>query len=223
MSAPKTWSVPLELFRDMPIVTVVDPRGQSHEFLVDTGASFTVLDKRIAPAFSPTPYIGEDGKPLGGMVETAGAGRADLGNLHVISELVVGDFKLEGEVGVHLADLSMLERVSGRKVVGILGFQSLQMPVTIDYPARMLRVHERLPRLSGPGLPLIDSDSLYHPVIEVEIGGKKVPTLIDTGSGKCMGVPRELARSVGFESPPVPTGYSQTLSGVIEDRSARLR
>ncbi len=212
-----------ELFDNFIIIAVEDAGGTRHEFLLDTGASFTVLDKSVADAFAAKPFIADDGSTLGQSVLSASGKEVDLGNLQVMPSISIDGFVLTGQIGAYIADLAPVRYVSGRNVRGILGFQTLGLPFTIDYPRRELRLNvDALQEGQAGVLKLDESHANFVPHIELEIGGRKGLTLIDTGSGECMAMPGELAETLSYSVPPVATGFSQTISGTREDKSGRL-
>ena len=213
-------SVPLERFQDLLFIDVTDPTGTAHLFVLDTGASFTVIDPTVAAAFEPVPYIDENGESFDVVAQTSGPGSIDLGSMVVLPRVGLGELTLVESVGVFVVDISVAARVLGRPIAGVLGFQSLQMPHTIDYGTNTLHLYETLPPQEGPGLVL--QDAYYTPIVELELGGEPVPVILDTGSGACLSLPLDVAMRAGLAGEPVPTGYSQTMSGVVEDRSARL-
>ncbi len=220
----QTWRAPIRLFSGMVIIEVRDPKGGEHTFLLDTGASFSVLDKSVADDFGVQPFVASDGSTLDGKVASASGKEVDLGGLKVIKSLSVGKFVLSGEIGVYVTDLEPVRYVSGLNVEGVLGFQALQFPFTIDYPKRELRLAVAPLEASQPGvLPLSDNDTHYSPNIALSVGGKTSPTLIDTGSGECMAIPAKHAATLAFQTAPAVTGYSQNIAGVTEDRSGRLQ
>jgi hypothetical protein len=215
------WVVPFELYRDLPVIEVTDMRGERHAFVLDTGASFTVIDTRVAEAFGAVPYRDRAGETFERDVLSARGDAVDIGALHVLPRLKIGPVENEGEVGAFVTDLEMARRLQGRNIMGIIGYQSLQVPFTLDYPRSQLIVHARRPRMLDEGVPLLETDSLYHPVVPVVLDGRPVPMLLDSGSGACMQLPVELAEGVASGERAV-TGYSLTVAGVMEDRATRL-
>jgi hypothetical protein len=220
----QVYRAPLLLFGPLLLVEVEDHGGQQHTFLLDTGASFSVLDTAVAEAFGAKPYVAEDGSTLSKKVSSASGKDVDLGQLQVMPSLKVGDFEFHGEVGAFIADLAPVRHVSGLNVRGILGFQSLQLPFTIDYPRNELRLNVEELREGQPGVVrLMENDALYSPNIQLEIGGRPGLALIDTGSGECMAIPADFGKTLPFLVAPAVTGFSQNIAGTTEDRSGRLK
>jgi hypothetical protein len=218
-----TYTVPFELFESFIIIDVKDLQGTRHSFLLDTGASFTVLDKSVADAFGAAPFVADDGSKLGQAVRSASGKEVDLGNLQVMPSITVDDFALRGQIGAYIADLAPVRYVSGLNVRGILGFQTLGLPFTVDYPKSELRLNvEKLQEGQAGVLKIEESDANYSPQIALEIAGRKGLALIDTGSGECMAMPAAFAETLPYSVDPIATGFSQTIAGTTEDRSGRL-
>lgn len=115
-----------------PLVLVpafVNGRGP-HTFVLDTGASATVLSPGLAAALGIETTAAEPMTGAGGMLQ-ATTGR--------IGSLTVGSAALQ-DVAVMVADfLAELGRVIGTPLDGVLGYNFLrQFRVTLDYPASTL-------------------------------------------------------------------------------------
>lgn len=115
-----------------PLVMVpayVNGRGP-HAFVLDTGASATVLSPALAAALRVETVAAEAMTGAGGMLQ-ATTGR--------VGTLAVGGATLQ-DVSVMVADfLSELGRVAGEPIEGILGYNFLRhFRVTLDYPGGML-------------------------------------------------------------------------------------
>jgi predicted aspartyl protease len=115
-----------------PLVLVpafVNGRGP-HTFVLDTGASATVLSPELATALGIETTAAEPMTGAGGMLQ-ATTGR--------IGSLTVGNAALQ-DVAVMVADfLAELGRVIGTPLDGVLGYNFLrQFRVTLDYPASTL-------------------------------------------------------------------------------------
>lgn len=115
-----------------PLVLVpafVNGRGP-HTFVLDTGASATVLSPGLAAALKIDTVAAEPMTGAGGMLQTT------LGR---VSSLTVGGAALE-DVAVMVADfLADLGSVVGTPLDGILGYNFLRhFRVTLDYPVSTL-------------------------------------------------------------------------------------
>jgi predicted aspartyl protease len=115
-----------------PLVMVpafVNGRGP-HAFVLDTGASATVLSPALAAALRIETMAAEPMTGAGGILE-ATTGR--------VGTLSVGGAALQ-DVSVMVADfLSELGRVAGEPIEGILGYNFLRhFRVTLDYPGGVL-------------------------------------------------------------------------------------
>jgi predicted aspartyl protease len=122
-------SKPLVLVR-----AVVDGRG-SYEFALDTGASMTIISPGMAAG------LGIKGVPIP-PITTGGGHKAEasVGNL---GSIAIGGSRLEN-FQVLIADIfSMLNRVTGASLDGIVGYNFLkEFVVTIDYPNRVLQLEK---------------------------------------------------------------------------------
>ncbi len=163
------------------------------DFLLDTGASVTVIDRSYARQIG-LPLEGEFG--VQGM---GGTGRASFGRVKRLR--VAG---ADGD-GVELRDMKVgviefgagMQPVMWRKVAGLLGADFLQRFVTrIDYDARAVTFHE--PRGwryegSGEGIPFRLMGGI--PIVRVEVGGAcGGEFLVDVGNSFHMNLHGSLLR-----------------------------
>lgn len=100
-----------------------------------------------------------------------------------VGELRWGPIKQRAAIA-YVLDLSHLERSLGEPISGLIGYEQLrQLPITIDYPKRVitfLRKHSEA-KVQGIALPFELSGHL--PLVEAEVGGRQATLGFDTGSG----------------------------------------
>ncbi len=109
---------------------VVD--GETKPFILDTGASNTVIDKRAADP-SAVEDVGQ-AVGLGG----CGAGHSMEAVMATVKSLAVGDATVS-DLRVAGIDLDGINEKIGARVAGILGYDFLsRFRVTIDYRAKRL-------------------------------------------------------------------------------------
>lgn len=121
--------VPFEYARNFIVVQGRINNSAESAFIVDTGASQTVIDKRLAGAIGPyttstvSVTAGSKAVPL----SYAKAGR-----------LLIGDLALNN-IAVGITDLNALSAALGRRISGLLGANVLRrFAMTIDYDSKKL-------------------------------------------------------------------------------------
>lgn len=122
------------------IVVDVILDGETKPFLVDTGASNTVIDKGLVDQGNVEGVrqaVGAEGCGAGGNLEAA---------MTTVKSLALGDVMLS-DLRVAGIDLAGINQKIGAEVGGILGFDVLsRYKVTIDYRAKKLTLE---PHTSG--------------------------------------------------------------------------
>jgi hypothetical protein len=99
-------------------------------FVLDTGASGTVLSTRTAAA------LHLDARP--GAVAT-GAGGDSAASLATIERMSVGDTVVRG-LSVAVADMPQVERAIGRRIDGVVGYDFFGSKcVVLDYASKVVR------------------------------------------------------------------------------------
>jgi predicted aspartyl protease len=169
LAASSTNEIPFKLYRGYAIVV----RGsigtaKNLNFLIDTGAVPSVLDRRIAQRLHLT-----------GTVEKLSVFTQKLETERVIvPEVNLGPLHSEALPAV-VRDLSFAEEALGTRVDAIIGFDFLnQSAFTIDYQSKKITVGPTDPSLvaipyhAGPG----------YAVVEMKIQRQTLLLLVDTGA-----------------------------------------
>jgi predicted aspartyl protease len=162
-------TVRFDLYRDSLIVA----RGAAGplkglNFLLDTGASPTVLDSRVAQKL----HLKELPASIGAVNGRVQAGRA------TVPELEFGPVRRES-LPVLIEDLSFIEKALPVRIDGIVGLDVLgQSAFEIDYGAR--EIHFGQVPLLPVSLPLRMSQGMA--IVDVEIDNAPVRLLVDTGA-----------------------------------------
>jgi predicted aspartyl protease len=100
-------------------------------FVLDTGASMTVLSRTLATKLA----VKAEEKAAG-----MGAGGKISFSLGSIQSLSIGDATMEG-VGVAIGDLTALSKVTGAELDGIIGYNFLKnYTLTVDYKNETVRL-----------------------------------------------------------------------------------
>jgi predicted aspartyl protease len=168
-SDTKTQALRFDLYRDYLIVATGSAGSeQGLHFLLDTGASPSVLDRRLADKLhlleSPASIA-----VLGGSVQ---AGQAVVPSLHF------GPMQKDN-VSVLVEDLSFFQKALPLHIDAVIGMDVLgETPIEIDYTSREIYFGS-LPRLTN-SMPLEFRAGL--PVAEAQIDHVPLRLLIDTGA-----------------------------------------
>ena len=130
--------VPLRLARpDRPIllVDVLVNAQETYQFILDTGASQTVVSPELAQR------MGMGGTKVDSIIGVGGATQSSVG---ILKSLSIGEASLS-KVTVIVADIfSALSQAVGTKFDGVLGFNFLsKFKIEIDYPNESLRFEEQ--------------------------------------------------------------------------------
>ena len=180
--------LPLTLRGAVLVTDAVTVNGRSAGwFVVDTGASWTVLDRQTArqvglTAREPWAPIDKAHKPDG---------------LYRVDRLAVGDLALSNHV-VGVLDFSSLASTPGVRIAGSLGGDVWGgLPFTIDYKKRELVIHRRETFRPPPAAPVhairvsrrpaagpfaAANPSAGQPVVPAVIDGVRTSVVLDTGS-----------------------------------------
>jgi len=194
--------LPGEFCRHLFIVTVTfgEERGTPAHLVLDTGAEPTSMTpaalKRI---------LGEEIK-IGRVVTVKDA---RIGT-HPLPPIRVGSYSME-----------MLSRAIGREIDGILGFPNFRdVLLTLDYGVEEVRIATgRLPKPDGREIFRVGGGKRPH--LKVEVGGRRIPVLIDSGSTGRLTL--RLSDRLAWSVEPRPAGASVHFSGVRLDAAGRLK
>jgi len=200
-------NVPIELTSNKPYAGVqVNGRGP-YAFLLDTGASFNVLDNDRASALG----ISATGKKR---VRGAGEGSLTSGVAKNVALALSGLSLPSRDIQV-LAVNAALSQVEGRAVDGLLGYDFFkQFVVEIDYAAQRVNVYDptNRPPVAGDRIPLrIVREHALVAATLVLSDGRSVPGefMVDTGwrSGVTLNAPFSKAKRI-------PRTVEKTIEGI---------
>ena len=149
-----TRTMPVQLVNNLVFVSVRVGSSEALSFILDTGASATVLHRTVAERSRLDLRASEDARTGGGSVQTATATGITL---------FVGNASLP-DVTLVAIDLSGLQAGLGRPVDGILGYDIFRRYVVeIDYAANAVRLHDPAGyRYDGQGdiLPIVIEEQI---------------------------------------------------------------
>ncbi|WP_225919509.1 aspartyl protease family protein [Actomonas aquatica] len=156
--------------------------------ILDTGATHTVIDPDALRRVSPDT-------------------RLKVGQTFRFERLDLGEVKIRKAPG-WLMEVDEIGHTLGRPIDGILGYPTLKsLVLTLDYPARGVWV-----TLDGGGLQAGEDvmrlkRGRRRPWIDLELAGRKVPVLVDSGSSQGFTVhPKD--RVTWAESPRIVSGVT---------------
>lgn len=182
-------------------------------FLLDTGAGTTIVDQRLAARF-PSAV-----SPVSNSFLLAGADRVPYGAVLGIERLGIGGAEFKSLSAV-VFDLETISAAIGCQLDGILGFPLFRnCLLTLDYRLREVRIEEgRLPPADGRRIFACEGDG-RRPAIPVQVGGKFVHAVIDTGFRGYMRLPES---AISMEEEDLWMGRSTTIAGLAIKRYAPL-
>lgn len=177
-------SVPFDLFRGNRIVAAGAINGNPVEFILDTGAGVTTVDRAFARKI---------GLPAGQKIAAQGAGGTVDAELITGVTLTIGNLRLSNSpvVAIDLADIA---RGIGRPADVILGRELFNNAVVgIDWQAKTLTLAKSEGFVAPAGASRIDLGKGSHRVntIPVSVAGLPETTaLFDLGNGSALSLPR---------------------------------
>ena len=194
-------------FAGLPIVKIklLAKDGSSKELrmVVDTGSSITVLDRTVGAE-----YWKEDGK--GALAQGSSGGTMEAEPV-VLYQLQFGPWIMNRVQGIRL-DLNEFNAVEDIPVNGILGMNVLRSgPFRLDFAAREV-VWGGKP--SGAYLRDLSYTRLGLPILELEVAGKRIDALCDTGSNECLDLSDQDAEKLRTATDRRSSGGQVALGGL---------
>jgi hypothetical protein len=219
---PAALNLPVEIANNLIFVAVREGQSEPLSFILDTGASATVMNRSVADRLGLSLKESEDARTGGGSVETATATGVTM---HVGSASLT-------DVTIVAIDLSGLQTGLGRPVDGILGYDIFRRYVVqIDYAGQSVSLIE--PAEFRPGatdgvVPIVMEDRIPFAQIQVvgptgEASDAKVE--FDTGQTGAMTLVKpfvDARRLVAPEQPVLRIRTGAILSGGVAAEVARI-
>ncbi len=201
--------VPIEYTQGELLVKVRVNNGEPLDFLLDTGASETMVDRRTAAEH----FLDKQGQ-----VEISGASGEVTTNATVVRKLELGNLALE-DVHALMLDLSPQSRQMGRRIAGIIGSNVLsQFSVTFDFQKQVVTFQDAgsyQPASGSQSVPFTQRPGL---MVKAIINGRAEETfLLDTGAAfnhlpaavakkYRQAEPQHLTEGTGLDGRPVRLG-----------------
>ncbi len=195
LAKDRSVTIPFELLSGEIFIDVSINGKPGYVFVVDTGATQTLIDTSVAPQLGITKQSD--------LSITTGAGSVPMSYMRLKS-LGVGVLTFN-EIPAAVADLSPLKKAAPNKnVAGMLGANIMrQFLTTFDFPNKLITFANPDSKLDGyyvvttlPAKPSLGGAGL---MVEGRLDGKKLDCLIDTGAAYSV-IPYELAKQIGDKS-----------------------
>ena len=201
---PTATDTPLELVGNHPVVQVMIGGKGPYRFIVDTGASHTVIDSSLAAELG-LKSRGEIsmGDPMNP--------NAIVAQQVELPSLEIGGAKFEGVFAASWKQSKMFHAADPPR--GVVGFSVFQdVLVTFDYADKKFAIAPgSLPAVDGKQVvPFTMPDGI--PQFEITVGGVRMQAHLDTGSGGFFSLPRALRDSVRFDGPLVEVAHGHTVN-----------
>jgi len=190
-----------------------------YTFLLDTGATYTILDTSFKPFLGQPLHKGE--------VETST--RRSIVEYYKPLDVIVGEINLSGKSPFAVTDLELLTKVIGSDFHGLIGMASIHKHIwDIKFDDDTIKIHSvRGTQLGDNGFDIIDmlATSQGVPSVPVKFGTKESNFIVDTGdngSGRLTTemidflIDNNLIESVAWDS-------IASLSGITKIRRVRVR
>ena len=194
-----------------------DKHGPYH-FLVDTGASVTLISPELAKR-----YVAKNAPPTDTpLVRVKSAdGETALLTATTLRRIELGGARFEN-VQALIYDCAAISAHLGVQIDGILGFPLFRETLlTLDYPNSRLVLQPRSAAPLLPGTPIAFNNERKTPIIPLRLGDQTFVALIDSGSDATLSL-NPVGLQPVFDVAPRPGATVATLSGDREQRIGRL-
>lgn len=205
-------TIPMQDFGGRPVVELKINEKGPYRFILDTGASTTVVSEELSRELSLTP-------PAGVHVASVGGGPAPA--IVAIHDLHIGDAKLEGMIAAVMPLGGLLKGEDAPR--GILSAASFPgYLLTFDYSGKRILIKKG-------ALESADSKSTFQytedqalPIVPVRIAGHDTQVHLDTGSPFGLTLPMKFLTELPLASQPKEAGKLRTHGGEYPVSIARV-
>lgn len=188
----RTEAIPIQHSHGELIMKVRLNSGEPLDFLFDTGASDTIVDRRTAAEH----YLDKQGS-----ASIAAASSAVSTQTSIIGKLELGGTAL-ADVPALILDLTPQSRQLGRHIAGIIGHNVIsQFAATIDYSKPAVLLADASTYNPPEGAAIVPFTDRRGPVIKAVLNGREEEAfLVDTGAA-FNHLPQQVARRYVKEEP----------------------
>jgi predicted aspartyl protease len=193
-------SVPAEVVGHVMFVSVMVNGHGPFRVMVDTGCSVTIVSPDLAEA------VGAIIEDQNGNTIVAQNGLGNPTNVQqiLLESVDLGGAHFEGVTAAVSDSFDGLSAINGRRVDGALGFPLFQeLFLGLDFPNQRLLLGNDWPAsVTKPQTGLTVIEHLDVPFVQVQIQGKPIEVMIDTGANQALQLPVGLANSLQWKVEP---------------------
>lgn len=213
-------SVPAEIVGHAMFVNVMVNGQGPFRVLVDTGCSVTLVSPELAEAVGAVVPDQDEG-PVSAWNGLGGATEVQQVALESID---LGGVRFEDVPAAVSDSFERLSAIEGRRIDGALGFPLFSdLFLGLDFPNQRVLLGRQWP-VSAPairaGLPVVEHAGV--PFVQVQIQGKPVEVMIDTGSNHALQLSTGLVSSLHWKVEPRVGSMVAVLGGVGREQIGRL-
>jgi predicted aspartyl protease len=205
-------SLPMDDFGGRPVVDVEIGGKGPYRFIVDTGATVTVINPRLQEELA---------LPAAPGMRAAAPGGGPAHAILSIPELRIGQMVIRGLTAVVLPGGPL----KGENVPpGVLSGSSFPgYLLTFDYPRKRISIRKG-------ELARSDSQSIFDypedgplPTVPIRVAGREIRAHLDTGSGHGLTLPLKVIKELPLDSEPKEAGMSRTHLGEFPVSRAKVK
>jgi len=204
-------TAPMELRHNMPFVQVMVNQQGPFTFGIDTGTGGESL---VSPDLARKLHLPSVGEATVGDPSGSNAQRVPLFR---IESLTVAGITFRNITGVQYQPSPREGECDG--VLGFTLFRDYLL--TLDYPRKQLVLSSGSLAQDGNGNVVSFSMPDNVPLIELQIGGRRIGAHIDS-RGMGLSLPQSFAKDLKFVSDPIVLGRGRTVSSDFEIKGAQL-
>ena len=208
-----TTVVPVDLRSQRPIVEAYINGKGPFKFVVDTGASGTMVTAALAKALK-LPQIGTV------LVSAPNNPNPIRAPQHRIRKLVVGDITFFRQSATAILDRDFAKRLGADGILSAADFRGFL--VTFDYRRRqMLLTPGKLPEADGENVLNFTRRELI-PGVYLKVAGERVFCHLDSGSPFYIALPGRMLSTLDFAQSPKVIGEAGSITGTFTVYQAKM-
>jgi hypothetical protein len=204
--------IPFTLVEGRPVVEVMIGSESAVPFILDTGASATVLNADLVAEIG----LAAEGNVL--LADPSG-GEGTPGQTHRLPSLSIGGWVFMDVFAVSWSDPAMTAGLGGPR--GVLGAASLAgVSLEFDFPGLELVISSARLEENDGSIPYSDVQSVI-PSIHLAVADTVLDAHIDTGNGRGIGLPKSLRDRLHFLG-ETRTDTARSASGAFPIETGQL-